>query len=65
MYLFIDTYTWDYKQCLSIVGLYYSVHTNIELNLIIANQPGIEPGYLGPKGDTLPLPYAPLTSKKC
>ena len=34
---------------------------NIDLNLITADQPGLELGSLGPKVATLPLCYTPLT----
>ena len=54
--------TWDYNLRRSIIGLYYLLHTkNINLNSITADQPGFEPGSLGPKATTLPLCYAPLT----
>ena len=53
--------TWDYNQCRSIIGLYYLLHTKMDLNSITADQPGFEPGSLGPKAATLPLCYTPLT----
>ena len=58
-YLFIDTYkatpvTWDYNRCHSIIGLYYLLRTNIDLNSIATDQPGFEPRSPGPKAATLP-----------
>ena len=53
---------WDYNQQCWIIGLYYSLQTNIHLNLITTNQPGFEPGSSGPKAAMLPLCYAPLTT---
>ena len=41
--------------------MYYSLHTNIDLNLITAYQPGFKTGSLGPKAASLQLCYAPLT----
>ena len=50
-----------FTQLRSVIGLYYLFHTNIDLKLITANQPGFEPASLGPKMATLPLSYPPLT----
>ena len=59
-HLFFDTFkasppTWVYNPHRSIIDLYYLLHTNIDLNLITAEQPGFEPGYPGPKVATLPF----------
>ena len=66
IYLLIPTRllpaAWDYNWGCSIIGLYYSLQTNIHLNLITTNQPGFEPGSSGPKAAMLPLCYAPLTT---
>ena len=32
--------TWDYNRCCSIIGFYYLLHTNFNLNLKTADQPG-------------------------
>ena len=41
--------TWDYNRHRLIIGLHYSLHTNINLNLITANLPGFKPRSPGPK----------------
>ena len=41
--------------------LNHRLHTNIDLNLIAADQPEFEPGSPGPKAAMLPLCYPPLT----
>ena len=59
---FIDTYdNWDDNRHRYIISLYYSLNTNINLNLITADQLGFEPGSLGPKLALLPLCYAYLS----
>ena len=68
IYLLIPTgyllsVTWDHNRHSSIIGLYYLLHTNIDLNLIPADHPGFEPRSLGPKVAMLPLCYTPLTHK--
>ena len=65
-YLFTDTYKatpviWDYNRRRLIIGFYYSLHRNINMNLITVDQPGFEPGSLVPKAATLPFCYAPVT----
>ena len=67
IYLLITTrllpITWNYNRCRSIISLYYSLRTTINLNSITADQPRFEPKSPGPKAAKLPLWYTPLTRK--
>ena len=64
-YLFINTWLLpvilNYNQGLLIIGLYYLLDTNSDLNSITADQQGFESGSSGTKAATLPLCYVPLT----